>query len=364
VAGIAGLAGSALIGPAVGRFGTRRVLLVGGTALAVSLPLVGLATTPLVLLAGLAAMQVFDVVVDVSMNLQGSWLSARRHAPVMSRLHGLWSLGTVVGGLSSSRLAAAGVSLPVHLAGAAAILGLALVYVGRGLLVVDEHGAAAAGPGTAGPGAPLDPSAGPPSRSGPNRTALVLLAAAGLFAVAVEATSIDWAAFRFADDHGVGPGRAALAYVAVTVGMTVGRFAGDWATVRLGPRRLRNAANTVTFAGLVAATLVGRPSINLVGFLVAGLGIATMLPAVYDRAARHPGRPGAGLGALTAGLRVAGLTVPVTVGALAATSLSVGSAMALVTLPAVVGFAIVGRALAATAGGDHHGPGITLTGRG
>ena len=45
----------------------------------------------------------FDVLVDVSMNMQASWLSARRHTPVMNRLHGLWSLGTVVGGRTGGR---------------------------------------------------------------------------------------------------------------------------------------------------------------------------------------------------------------------------------------------------------------------
>ncbi len=303
--------------------------------LALSLPVVGLAGAPWVLLLGLVGMQAFDVLVDVAMNLQGSWLSARRHTPVMSRLHGLWSLGTVVGGLSSSRLAAAGVSLPLHLAGASAILLLAIVYVGRGLLRVDEHHEEEA------PADTSDGSVG--GRRG--SAALVLLGAAGLFAVAVETTSSDWAAFRFTDDYGTSPGRAALAFVAVTTGMTLGRFIGDWATVRLGPDRLRNTACVLAFVGLAAATLLDSPPLSLVGLLLAGVGTASMLPAIYDRAARHPGRPGAGLGALTAGLRVSGLSVPVTVGLLAGTSLSVGAAMAIVTLPAVLGFALVGRAL-------------------
>ncbi|MEL6982757.1 MAG: MFS transporter, partial [Actinomycetota bacterium] len=178
------------------------------------------------------------------------------------------------------------------------------------------------------------------------RTALLLLGAAGLFAVAVETTSSDWAAFRFTDDLGSSAGRAGLAFVAVTGGMTVGRFVGDWATVRLGPDRLRDVASALSFLGLATATLIDRPLLNLAGLFVAGLGTSSMLPAIYDRAAKHPGRPGAGLGALTAGLRVSGLSMPVTVGLLAGTSLSVGAAMAIVTLPSVIGFAIVGRVLA------------------
>lgn len=66
--------------------------------------------------------------------------------------------------------------------------------------------------------------------------------------------------------------------------------------------------------------------------------MANLSPILYDTAAQHPGRPGAGLGALTAGLRTANLTTPLLVGTLAATRLSVGSAIAVVTLPSVVGF--------------------------
>lgn len=340
LAGVVGLAGSAAVGPAIGRFGTRRVMLAAGSVVTLSLPVVGLARSQAVLFVGLVGMMTFDVLVDVAMNVQGSWLSARRSVPVMSRLHGLWSLGTVAGGLAASRLAAAGVPLGTHLVGAAALLAGALVFVGRGLLRTDhphEERHRPAGDGR--------------RRNG--RLVLPLFALAGLFAIAVEMTAIDWAAFRFADDLGASAGFAALGYVAVTTGMTAGRFAGDWAASRLGPDRLGLLSAVLTGAGLAAATLVDGRAIDLLGYLVAGTGIATMLPTVYDQAAKLPGRPGGGLGALTAGLRTSGLTMPVLVGTIAATGLSVGSAVALVTLPSVIGFAAVTRLLPRSGGEDN-----------
>ena len=333
VAGVSGLIGSAAVGPAITRFGTRRVMLVAGTLLSMSLAVVGLATTPLHLLVGLVGMLTFDVLVDVAMNMQGSWLSARRHAPVMNRLHGLWSLGTVVGGVSSARIAAAGVSLSAHLVSAAAALLVVVVVVNRGVLRVDEHPQDGATTGVA-----VEDATRTSWRPSP---ILVLFLLAGFFAVAIESTSIEWAAFRFTDDFGTTAGFAALGYVAVTGGMTVGRFAGDAVAVRLGGRRLTEVSIALTAAGLVAATLTPNRSLSLAGYVVAGLGIATMLPTLYDTAAQHPGRPGVGLGALTAGLRIASLTIPLIVGVLAATSLSVGSAIAIVTLPSLLGYLVV-----------------------
>ena len=331
IAGLSGLIASATVGRAVARFGTRQVMLIAGTIVSLSLPISGFATTPVVLLIGLMGLMSFDVFVDVAMNMQGSWLSARRHTPVMNRLHGLWSLGAVIGGVAASRSAAAGVSVSVHLALAGAILLCVLAYVGRGLLRTDEHHQAT--------------TCGAPTSSGESagrfKPILTLFLFAGFFAVALESTSIEWAAFRLSDDFGTSASFAAIGYVTVAGGMTIGRFAGDWATVKLGAKRLTRVALALSGIGLATASLTTNQNLVLAGYFLAGLGIATLLPMLYDAAAKQPGRIGAGLGALTAGLRTSSLTVPLIVGTLAATSLSVGSAIAIVTLPCVLGFLII-----------------------
>ncbi|MEL7157963.1 MAG: hypothetical protein AAFN30_15400 [Actinomycetota bacterium] len=168
-----------------------------------------------------------------------------------------------------------------------------------------------------------------------------MLAIAGFFAVTMETTAIDWAAFRLRDDFGSDAGFAALGYVAVTGGMTLSRLGGDWAVARIGPRRQMELSVLLAGGGLGLAALAGARLPSLVGYVVAGAGVATLLPTLYDRAAQHHGRPGAALGALTGGLRTAGLAIPVVVGVLAATGLGVGGAIAVVTLPSAVGFLVV-----------------------
>lgn len=328
VAGASGLLGSVVVTPLIARFGTRAVMAGAGLVLAASLPIIGVATTPILLLLGLMLMSTFDVLVDVAMNMQGSWLSARRHTPVMNRLHGLWSLGTVIGGVSSSRLAATRVSLAMHLITAAAILFVAVIVVNRFVLRTDEiHD---------------EPASRDRTRS--INPIFVIFFFGGLFAVAVEATSMDWAAFRFTDDFETGAAFGALGYVAFTLGMTSGRFAGDFIAHRLGDVRLQQISLALCGVGLTAATLAPQRHISLVGYAIAGLGIAALLPRLYDLAAKHRG--GAGLGALTAGLRIAGLILPIIVG-FVASQFSVGVALALVMLPSTIGFAIVGRSLEA-----------------
>jgi fucose permease len=335
VASAAGLIGSATVSTLIGRLGTRITIVTGASAISAFLALVGVATVWPLVLIGLAGMAMFDVYVDVAMNMQGSWLSARRHRPVMNRLHGLWSLGAAVGGIAASWVADAGVSLRTHLVVAAAVLLVMAGVLATSLLLVDEHPEPDGATGSA-----STPRAG----AGMGRPEFFL---AGFFAVVVEAAAIGWAAFRLTDDFGAGAGFAAVAYVAVTAGMTVGRLAGDSIAYRIGGDRLLRASTVLAGAGLATATLVPSKPLVIVGFAAAGLGVATMIPKLYDDAAKMPGRAGSGLGALTAGVRAAALAVPVLVGVLAETALSIGAAIAVVALPAVAGFLWVTRRVAA-----------------
>ena len=331
LAAVAGLLGSLLAGRIVDATTTRRVLQVGAVIMVLSLPLIGVARSPALWLCAMFAYLFVDTLVDIAMNLQGSWISARRHAPVMNRLHGLWSLGTLAGGLGAVAANAGGLSTFAHLALVAALMAVALVLVTRHLLTRDEDVHA-------------DATAAEPAATAPRRARLaplVLLVLAGMFAVIAEATGGDWAAFRLTDDFGAAAAVGSLAFVAYTVGMTTMRFGGDWLQLRLGRRGLHRLSLALATAGFVLAALVPDPRAAVAGFALVGIGVATFMPKLYDDAARLPGRRGAGLGAMTAGIRIAHLVTPLVVGALAGTALGVGDAVAIFTLPAMVGLAIV-----------------------
>jgi hypothetical protein len=175
----------------------------------------------------------------------------------------------------------------------------------------------------------------PPPASRRSLSPLALLfGVLGFAAFTVEAVPAGWAAIRLTDDLGAGPRAAGLGFVAATSGMVAGRFAGDLATARLGPARLTRLATVTALIGTALATLVPVRAVSIAAFGLAGLGAAVLFPRLYDEAARAP-RPGATLGAMSAGVRISSLSVPITVGFLASTAaLPVGAAMAIVVLPA------------------------------
>ena len=325
-----GVLGSLLAGRIVDAASTRRVLVAGAVVMVLSLPVIGGARSPAVWLIGMFSYVFVDTLVDISMNLQGSWISARRHTPIMNRLHGLWSMGLLAGGLGAAAAHAAGMSPFVHLTVVSVVMVGVLAVVTHNLLPTDEDGHGD------------EPSADQPAAGRRiSRAPLVLLVLAGVFAVLLEVTGGDWATFRLTDDFGATAAVASLAFVAYSVGMAAMRFGGDFLQVRLGRMGLHRLSVAIATVGFVVATLIPRQTVSLVGFFLVGLGVATFMPKLYDDAARLPGRRGAGLGAMTAGMRIAFLLTPVIVGGLAGTSLSVGQAVAIYSLPAAVGLVVV-----------------------
>ena len=336
-AAVFGLVGSLVAGRIVHSVGTRRVLQAGGVVMVLSLVAIGAARSPVVWLIGMLAYVSVDVLVDISMNLQASWISARRPTGVMNRLHGLWSLGGFAGGLGAVAANAGGLSTASHLLVVALVMAVVLLVVTRNLLTSDEDEGHRheAEPGDAPAG-----EAAVPSRA-PSRAPVVLLVLAGSFAVVAELTGGDWASFRLTDDLAASAAMGSAAFVSFMVGMTSMRFAGDALQHRLGHIGLHRACVVIALAGFALATLVPSRVVAVAGFLLVGMGVATFMPTLYDAAARLPGRRGAGMGAMTGGMRVAFIATPVAVGGLAGTEMSVGGAMALFTVPAVVGLVVV-----------------------
>ena len=324
-----GVLGSLAVGPVLERVATKRIMTVGSILLVLALPLISVVQAPWQLLIVASAISVLDVLVDVSMNVQGSLISGRRPRPVMNRLHGMWSLGTVVGGLLAATMEAADVPLGAHLAGVALVLTLSLLFVVPGLLPFDDRD---------------DQTGGVPSGTA-GRLAL-LFVVIGAAAILPEMITSDWSAFRLTDDLAASGGLAGLSYVSFTSGMVTGRFTGDAVLVRLGSGRLLQWATATAAIGLLTATLVPAVPAVFIGLFVAGLGVSVMFPQLYDGAARAE-RPGAALGGLTAGTRIALFIAPAIVGAIAdLDAVNVGTAMAIVTLPATLAVLVLSRRVA------------------
>ncbi|GGI02579.1 MFS transporter [Egicoccus halophilus] len=325
------------------RFGSAKVAVTGLVALAVAVAGVPWAGAWITLAAVLFGAGAIDAVVDVAQNAHGFRVQRGYGRSIVNAFHGLWSVGAVTGGLVGSAAVALDVPLEVHLVASAAVFGVAAVVAHRFLLRgpedAERHRSGGHVPSTGRVVGRL---------AGVTRRTVLLLAAFGAlaaFGVFVEDAGFTWGALYLRGQVGATAAVGGLAFVSLQLAMTVGRLTGDRVVDRFGQRRVARVGGAVIAVGMLLAVAVPTVGTTLVGFALAGLGVATLIPAVVHAADELPGLPpGVGLAVVSWLLRVGFLVSPLTIGLLAdATSLRA----ALSTVVATgLGVVVLGRVLA------------------
>ena len=317
-----GALAAGLLAPAlIQRLGSGRVASFGLVLLAATVACLPLAPAWVVLAGLMLVAGALDSVIDVAQNAHGFRVQRSYGRSIVNAFHGLWSVGAVVGGLLGTAAAGLGVPLPLHLAVSGSVFAVVAVVAYRFMLP---------GPEDAERDAPTEPAADAPTtrRRASGRALLPLVALGGLAACGafVEDAGSSWGALFLRGEVGADAATAGLAFVALSVAMTVGRLTGDRAVDRFGQRGVALVGGAGIAAGMGLALAVPSVATTLVGFAAAGLGVATLVPAVMHAADELPGLPhGVGLTVVSWLLRVGFLVSPTVVGLVAdATSLRVG----------------------------------------
>src|SRR5215210_5563317 len=132
------VSGTCLAGAPVDRFGSRPVMRVGFPLLAATLVLPGLAASLVALFLSLFVLGLASGALDVAMNAQGIEVERHVRRPILSGLHGLWSVGLGVGAGVAALAAAVDADPLEHFAAVAAVLALVSLLFLRGLLPVQR----------------------------------------------------------------------------------------------------------------------------------------------------------------------------------------------------------------------------------
>ncbi|MFF2524523.1 MFS transporter [Streptomyces liangshanensis] len=326
----AGQLGLALAFPAIGaslamplagaishRFGARTALR-GLLALwTLSLILPSLMPNLYVLCLALFVYGATSGMADVAMNALGVEVENRLDKSIMSGLHGMWSLGALIGSAAGTVAAHLGTDARLH------HLVAALVLTALGLLacrrVLDVRSA---------------PDAeAPPHFALPPRSAL-LIGAVGFCAVFAEGASLDWSAVYLRDVLDTSAGVAAASTTAFALTMTVARLAGDRVVDRFGAVRTVRTGGALALTGGVLVVLAPHPLVAMGGFGLLGLGVAVVVPLAFAAAGRSGPNPSQAIAGVATITYTSGLIAPSAIGAVAdATSLVVS--FGLVTLLAL-----------------------------
>ncbi|EFE74350.1 MFS transporter [Streptomyces filamentosus] len=317
----AGLAAGLLIR----RMGSARVAVLGTLLTGAGILAAGLAPSVALFATALFLAGAMDALTDVAQNAHGLRVQRLYGRSILNSFHAVWSIGAVTGGLMAAGAMSLGLSLGVHLAVAAVLLVAAAGAALRFCLPGPDNEPEKAGPEETGRGETGPEKTGPEpltaegargtSRVGVVLAALVLIATAGTL---VEDAGNSWAALYLSDALHASAALAASGFIALVGAQFIGRLIGDRLVDRFGQRAVARAGGLITAAGMGLALAVPTLPGTVLGFALAGFGVATLVPAAMHEADELPGlKPGSGLTIVSWLMRLGFLLSPPIVGQVA-----------------------------------------------
>ncbi|WP_267549956.1 MFS transporter [Rhizobium rhizogenes] len=279
--GLGSVAAMLATGMLSARYGSKPIIIAGGLGLALTLPILTIASTPFTLGITLALFGAALGSLDVAMNIHAVEVEKGADKPLMSGFHALFSIGGFIGSLLVTLLLSVDAGPLVATLLSSALMLIALVVAWPRLLRT----------------VPLEDA---PLFAIP-RSFVLLLAVLAAITFLVEGAILDWSALLLTTQGRVEASHGGLGYMLFAIAMTVGRLAGDRITAKLGDRAMMLWGGLVAVAGLVILLLSPIAILAMSGFLLIGLGASNIVPVLFRKGGTQTVMP--------AGLAVAAITM-------------------------------------------------------
>ena len=165
---------------------------------------------------------------------------------------------------------------------------------------------------------------------------ILRIAALAFFGLMAEGAIADWASVYLHSNVGVTLPLAAAGYAAYAIAMAAARFSGDWLAQHFSGKNILHVSGLLIAAGLGCALLSNSWWPAVLGFMLAGIGIANIVPVIWGVAGRDT-RMGAGpaISAVTTIGYCGFLTGPPIIGSLAV-FVGLREAMAVIALAGII----------------------------
>lgn len=303
--GIGSVVAMPMTGMLSARYGSKPIIIGGAIGMALSLPLLAVAPTPLTLGLSLFVFGGSLGSLDVAMNIHAVEVEKAAKRPLMSGFHGLFSVGGFVGSMFATFLLSLQLG-PLATTAMAALLMLVAAYAiaPRLLTAVKSEG----GPLFALP-----------------RGFVLLLAVLTAIVFLVEGAVLDWGALYLTGAGLVGTEQGGIGYMVFSIAMTVMRLSGDIVVGRIGDRATLLWGSLIGIAGFILVLTAPFAAVAMAGFLLVGIGLANVVPVLFRGAGNQSVMP--------AGLAVAAVTTTGYAGMLVGPA-GIGFVAKLTSLPA------------------------------
>lgn len=263
------------------RYGTRIVILISGLIAATFLPILLLMPTPWMMGAALFVFGGGIGVIDVAMNSHGIHVQNRYGRPIMSSLHGLFSVGGLCGSLGMGLLMRAGLN-PLAAAISISILLIVIVLWKYQLLFSKQQ------------------EGDMPENDTPNENKIkttsgwlssrVIFLGAACFAVFLsEGAMLDWSALFLKENRGIDAELAGVGYATFSIAMAAMRLLGDRIVERFNGKTVVVGGSLIAALGIFIAISTPWIPTTLLGFVLLGIGAANIVPVFFSEGGRLKG---------------------------------------------------------------------------
>jgi len=281
-------------GVIMSRIGSRKMILAGTLITAFILPLLLIIPSYAVMGGALFALGEGVGAMDVAMNAHGVQVQNLYGRPVMSSLHGLYSVGGIFAPLGLGMLMKTGLP-PLYAAIIMAMLLIALLVFQYNKLF-----------GYKSEKQIIEKFSGPENQTTKGKQnrwlhKRILLLGFMCFAVFIsEGAMLDWGAVFLREIKSVTPEFSGIGYAAFSVAMAVMRLSGDKIVEKLNNKIIVVGGSLIAALGLMIAVFSAWVPLVLFGFILVGVGASNIVPIFFSEGGRIPGIPStAGIAAIT-----------------------------------------------------------------
>ncbi|WP_321791798.1 MFS transporter [Caballeronia sp. J97] len=269
--GVGSVVAMTFSGGLIARFGSKPVILFGGTGVALLLPLLTVASTELELALALFLFGASLGLLEVAMNVHAVEVEAASSRPLMSGFHALFSIGGFAGAGFITLLLSLKVN-PLFCTLLSSLIVLSAVCIARPRFL------------------PPIKSDRPPLFVAP-RGIVILVAALAAVSFLAEGALLDWSALLITNKELVSTAQGGWGYMLFAVAMTAGRLSGDAITARFGDRLTMFWGAILAIVGF-SVLLTGQIAlIALAGFVLIGLGASNIVPVLFRQAGVQKAMP-------------------------------------------------------------------------
>lgn len=250
---------------AAAKYGSGPVVKYSAFTLTLAVPFVGLLFNIPWFLFSLFIYGVLSSIHDLSINAHAAALENKAGKRVMSTFHAMWSIGGLTGGAIGGLLASFNVSILIHAIGVGIFIFLVALFTRNWFLPAeaDQH--------------VIEKRE---KRKTPSR--FLILGLLGLCGALGEGAASDWGGVLARETFEASTFMSSLPYVFFSATMVIGRLSGDFLAHKFGVVKLLTWSGFLAGIGLTAGLFAGNIYGVIIGWLLLGLGVSTVIPMMIS----------------------------------------------------------------------------------